>query len=62
MLTPPLPYAHFFHFNDTRSLGSNGSTKFFASMLYLIRFQRADPALVLECYVYLKLKENEKEP
>jgi hypothetical protein len=44
MLTPPLPHAHFFHFSDTCSLDSNGSTKFLASMWSLIPFQRADPA------------------
>ena len=27
MLTPPLPHVCFFHFSDTSSLGSNGSTK-----------------------------------
>jgi hypothetical protein len=33
MLTPPLPHVHVFHFSDTCSLGSTGSTKFLASML-----------------------------
>ena len=50
MLTPSLPHVHF---NDTCSLislGSNGSTKFLESLLSLIPFQRASPALVLECY------------
>jgi hypothetical protein len=51
MLTPPLPHACFFHFSDTCSLGSNGSTKFLESMFSLILFWRAGPALVLECYV-----------
>jgi hypothetical protein len=51
MLTPPLPHVCFFHFSDTCSLGSNGSTKFLEPVLSLIPFQRADPALVLECYV-----------
>jgi hypothetical protein len=50
MLTPPLPHACFFYFSDTCSLGSNGSTKFLESMLPLIPFRRAAPALVLECY------------
>ena len=50
MLTPPLPHAHSFHSSDTCSLDFNGSTKFWASMLSLISFQMADPALVLECY------------
>jgi hypothetical protein len=50
MFTHPLPYACFFHFIDTCSLGSNGSTKFLESMLSLIPFWRASPALVLECY------------
>jgi hypothetical protein len=48
MLTPSLPHVHF---SDTCSLGSNGSTKFLESLLSLIPFQRAGPALVLECYV-----------
>jgi hypothetical protein len=47
---PPLPHACFFHFSDTCSLGSNGSTKFLESTLPLIPFWRAGPALVLECY------------
>jgi hypothetical protein len=51
MLTPPLAHVCFFHFSDTYSLGSNGSIKFLESLLSLIPFQRADPALVLECYV-----------
>jgi hypothetical protein len=51
MLTPSLPHVHFFHFSDTCSLDSNGLTKFLKSLLSLIPFQRADPALVLECYV-----------
>jgi hypothetical protein len=51
MLTPPLPHVCFFHFSDTCSLGSNGSTKFLELLLSLIPFQRADPALVLKCYV-----------
>jgi hypothetical protein len=55
MLTPPLSHACFFHFSDTCSLGSNGSTKFLESMLSLISFWRAGLALVLECYVPLKL-------
>jgi hypothetical protein len=50
MLTPSLPHACFFHFSDTCSFGSNGSTKFLKSMLSLIPFWRAGPALVLECY------------
>jgi hypothetical protein len=53
MLTPPLSHVCFFYFSDTcnlGSLGSNGSTKFLESLLSLIPFQRADPALVLECY------------
>jgi hypothetical protein len=50
MLTPLLPHVCFFHFSDTCNLGSNGSTKFLESLLTLIPFQRADPALVLECY------------
>jgi hypothetical protein len=50
MFTPPLPHACFFQFSDTCSLGSNGSTKFLESMLSLILFWRAGPALVLECY------------
>jgi hypothetical protein len=53
MLTPPLPHVCFFHFTDTRSLGSNGSTKFLESLLSFIPFQRADSALILECYVAL---------
>jgi hypothetical protein len=55
MLTPPLPHACFFHFSDTCSLGSIGSTKFLESMLSLIPFWRAGLALVLECYVCLKV-------
>jgi hypothetical protein len=51
MLTPPLPHVCFFHFSDTYSLGSNGSTKLLESLLSLIPFLRADLALVLECYV-----------
>jgi hypothetical protein len=50
MFTPSLPHLHF---SDTCSLiniGSNGSTKFLESLLSLIPFQRAGPALVLECY------------
>jgi hypothetical protein len=46
----PLPRACFFHFSDTYSLGSNDSIKFLESLLSLIPFQRAGPALVLECY------------
>jgi hypothetical protein len=52
MLTPSLPHVHFFHFSDTCSLGSNGSTKFLESLLSLIPFERAGPLLVLECYAY----------
>jgi hypothetical protein len=37
-LTPSLPNVHFFHFSDTCSLGSNGSTKFLESLLSLIPF------------------------
>jgi hypothetical protein len=51
MFTSSLPYIHFFHFSDTYSLGSNGSTKFLESLLSLIPFERAGPVLVLECYV-----------
>jgi hypothetical protein len=51
MFTPPLPHVCFFHFSDTCSLGYNGSTKILESLLSLIPFLRADPALVLECYV-----------
>jgi hypothetical protein len=50
MFTPLLPHVCFFHFSDTCSLGSNGYIKFLESLLTLIPFQRADPALVLECY------------
>jgi hypothetical protein len=50
MLTPSLPHVHFFHFSNTCSLGSNGSTKFLESLLSSILFQRAGPVLVLECY------------
>jgi hypothetical protein len=50
MLTPSLSHVHFFHFSDTCSLGSRGSTKFLESLLSLIPFQRAGPTLVLECY------------
>jgi hypothetical protein len=50
MLTPALQHVCFFHFSDTCSLGSNGSTKILESLLSLIPFQRADPTLVLECY------------
>jgi hypothetical protein len=45
-----MPHACFYHYSDTCSLGSNGSTKFLESLLSLIPFWRADPALVLECY------------
>jgi hypothetical protein len=51
MLNPSLPHVQFFHFSDTCSLGSNGSTKFLKSLLSLIPFERAGPALVLKCYV-----------
>jgi hypothetical protein len=51
MLTPLLAHVCFFHFNDTCSLNSNGSTKFLESLLSLILFQKADLALLLECYV-----------
>jgi hypothetical protein len=58
MLTPTLPHACFFHFSDTCSLGSKGSTKFLESMLSLIPFWRAGPALVLECYVFFTYLEQ----
>jgi hypothetical protein len=51
--TPLLPHVCFFHFSDTCSLGSNGSTKILESLLSLIPFQRAHPALVLECYDHI---------
>jgi hypothetical protein len=53
MLTPSLSHVHFFHFSDTCNhvvFGSNGSINFLESLLSLIPFQRAGPALVLECY------------
>jgi hypothetical protein len=39
-LTPSLSYMHFFHFNDTCTLNSNGFTKFYKSLLSLIPFWR----------------------
>jgi hypothetical protein len=51
ILTLSLPHVHFSDTCSLISLGSNGSTKFLESLLSLIPFQRAGPALVLECYV-----------
>jgi hypothetical protein len=58
MLTPLLPHVCFFHFSDTCSLGFHGSTKFWESSLSLIPFQRANLALVLECYGLLRMATN----
>jgi hypothetical protein len=43
MLTLPLPHVCFFHFSDTCSLGSNGSTKFLESLLFFILFLEGQP-------------------
>jgi hypothetical protein len=55
LLTLLLQHVCFFYFSDTCSLGSNGSTKFLESPLSLILFQRANLALVLECYACVSL-------
>jgi hypothetical protein len=60
MLTPPLLHYHMYVSSTlvthaTCYLGSNGSTKFLESLLSLIPFQRTDLALILECYVDIRV-------
>jgi hypothetical protein len=50
MLIPLLPHMHFFHFDDTCYLGSNGSTKFLEFIIAFDSFLKAVIALVLDCY------------
>jgi hypothetical protein len=50
----------FIFFSDPCELGSNGSTKFYESLLSLIPKWRAPLALILECYIKLKLHYNKR--